>query len=130
MQLNESLAYQKLGKKGFDQLVAAFYKRVKTDDIMAPMYPDDDWPGAEARLASFLCFRFGGDQKYILERGHPRLRMRHAPFPVGPAARNRWVKLMAEAMTETKVPDDVRQILEPFFEQTATFMMNKEDDSA
>jgi len=130
MQLNESLVYQKLGKEGFGQLVAAFYRRVKTDDIMAPMYPDDDWAGAEARLAGFLCFRFGGDQQYILDRGHPRLRMRHAPFPVGPAARNRWVKLMEEAMTETKVPDDVRQILEPFFEQTATFMMNKEDDPA
>ena len=128
MQLNESDAYAALGAEGFDRLAAAFYRRVKADDLLGPMYPENDWEGAEARLAGFLRFRFGGDQTYIEQRGHPRLRMRHHPFPIGPAARNRWVSLMDQALDDIQAPEAARRVLAPFFAQTATFMMNRVDD--
>ena len=63
-----------------------------------------DLAGAEERLRGFLIFRFGGPPRYIEERGHPRLRMRHAPFAIGQAARNRWVQLMNNAFAEAALP--------------------------
>ena len=68
-----------LSDQQISDLTAAFYRRVREDDLIGPMYPDDDWSGAEQRLRDFLIFRFGGSDRYIQERGHPRLRMRHAP---------------------------------------------------
>ena len=107
-------------------LVAAFYRRIRTDDLIGPMYPDDDWEGSEKRLRDFLIFRFGGSDRYIQERGHPRLRMRHAPFSIGIPERDRWLELMAEAMKETNVPGSVSLNLKTFFEQVADFMRNRE----
>ena len=107
--------------------VCAFYKRVKEDDLLSPMYPDDDWEGAQERLADFLIYRCGGSQKYIEERGHPRLRMRHVPFQIGTAERDRWLKLMGEAMDETGVEPPASQLLADFFAQTADFMRNAPD---
>jgi len=105
-------------------MVAAFYRRVKVDDLIGPMYPDDDWEGAEKRLADFLIYRFGGSDRYIQERGHPRLRMRHAPFQIGIAERDRWLKLMGEAMEEVQIPPEHRLNLKVFFDQVADFMRN------
>jgi len=62
--------YQQIGEEGLNALVCAFYKRVKEDDLLSPMYPSDDWEGAQGRLADFLVYRCGGSQKYIEERGH------------------------------------------------------------
>ena len=115
---------QQIGEKGLNNLVCAFYKRVKEDDLLSPMYPDDDWEGAQERLADFLIYRCGGSQKYIEERGHPRLRMRHVPFQIGNAERDRWLKLMGEAMDETGVEPPASQLLADFFAQTADFMRN------
>ena len=89
------------------------------------MYPTEDLAGAEERLRDFLIGRFGGPQRYIEQRGHPRLRMRHAPFAIDAAARNRWVMLMDRALEEAKLPDDVTSLLREFFHGVATFMMNK-----
>ena len=89
------------------------------------MYPTDDLQGAEERLRDFLIFRFGGPQRYIENRGHPRLRMRHAPFAVTQAARDRWVQMMDRAFSEAKLPADAEGALRGFFESTATFMMNR-----
>ena len=86
------------GEAEITDLVAAFYRHVRTDDLIGPMYPDDDWEGSEKRLRDFLIFRFGGSDRYIQERGHPRLRMRHAPFSMGIPERDRWLELMAAAM--------------------------------
>ena len=94
----ESDVYARLGEEGFDRLVCAFYEGVRTDDILGPMYPPEDFEGAKIRLRDFLIQRFGGPTRYSDERGHPRLRMRHAPFPIGEAARDRWLQLMANAM--------------------------------
>ena len=113
------------GEDAVRSMVAAFYRRVREDDLLGPMYPDDDWDGAEERLADFLIYRFGGSQKYIEERGHPRLRMRHMPFQIGEAERDRWLELMGEAMDEVSVPDAVKAELGPFFAQTADFMRNR-----
>ena len=115
-----------LGEDGITELVAAFYRRVKTDDLIGPMYPDDDWEGAEHRLAGFLVYRFGGSDAYIKERGHPRLRMRHAPFAIGAKERDRWLEIMAAAMDEVAVPKEIYLNLKTFFEQVADFMRNRE----
>jgi hemoglobin len=118
--------YEQMGETGLRELVAAFYRRVKEDDLLGPMYPESDWQGAEQRLADFLVYRFGGSQKYIEERGHPRLRMRHMPFRIGEAERDRWLQLMGEAMVERAIADPVAGLLKDFFGQTADFMRNQE----
>lgn len=114
-----------VGEDGFRRLVAGFYRRVRTDPILSPMYPAADLEGAEARLRGFLIYRFGGPQTYIQTRGHPRLGMRHAPFPIDRAARDRWVKLMNEALDEAALPAEAVEPLRAFFEHTATFLMNQ-----
>lgn len=119
--------YGLIGEEGFTRLTAAFYARVRSDGILGPMYPEGDFAGAEKRLRGFLIFRFGGPQTYIMERGHPRLRIRHAPFPIGQAARDRWVALMDQALDEAALPADAEQILRPFFHDVATFLMNRGD---
>ena len=113
------------GEAEITDLVAAFYRHVRTDDLIGPMYPEDDWEGSEKRLRDFLIFRFGGSDRYIQERGHPRLRMRHAPFSIGIPERDRWLELMAAAMKETNVPGSVSLNLKTFFEQVADFMRNR-----
>ena len=71
-----------IGDEGFQRLVAAFYRQIPTDDLLGPLYPADDLEGSERRLCGFLIFRFGGPDHYLQERGHPQLRMRHAPFAI------------------------------------------------
>lgn len=122
--MDDSEIFQAIGEEGFERLVAAFYRHVPGDDILGPMYPPDDLEGAEQRLRDFLIGRFGGPSRYIEQRGHPRLRMRHAPFVIDGAARNRWVELMSKALEETKLPREVELALRPFFEGVATMMMN------
>ncbi len=117
--------YDLIGEDGFARLSAAFYRRVKSDDVLAPMYPADDWQGAEQRLREFLVFRFGGPDRYIVERGHPRLRMRHMPFAIDQTARDRWVTLMDAALEEARLPAEVVAVLRGFFGEVATFMMNR-----
>ena len=124
-QIDEQKLYEHIGEEGFQRLVAAFYKQIPGDDILGPMYPQHDFEGAEKRLRDFLVFRFGGPGRYIQERGHPRLRMRHAPFPIDQKARDRWIELMENAFAEAQLPDDAVAILRPFFHDVATFMINK-----
>lgn len=114
-----------LGEDGFVRLVSAFYRRTRQDDLIGPMYPPDDWEGAERRLADFLIFRFGGSDRYLRERGHPRLRMRHVPFAIGEAERDRWLALMAAAMDEVGLAGEARDQLGSFFVQVADFMRNR-----
>lgn len=123
----ESTVVADLGKPGIAAMVAAFYRLVKNDEILGPMYPADDWDGSEERLREFLWFRLAQDPTYLLKRGHPRLRMRHMPFRIDIAARDRWLHLMARAMDETGVHGDSRQWLDQFFFQIADFMRNQEE---
>lgn len=119
--------YSLIGEDGFHRLVAAFYRQVSVDDVLSPMYPRHDLVGAEERLRDFLIFRFGGPQRYLEQRGHPRLRMRHAPFPIGQAARDRWIELMNKALAEAALPGEADSLLRQFFDQVATFMINRTD---
>lgn len=119
--------YLTLGEPMLRRLVAAFYRRVREDDLIGPMYPQSDWEGAEQRLADFLIYRFGGPTTYLEQRGHPRLRMRHAPFSIGVAERDRWLDLMGSAMHETGIEPDAAEVLGGFFSQVADFMRNREE---
>jgi hemoglobin len=123
--VNEQQILNAIGEEGFRRLIAAFYKQVPGDPILGPMYPAEDLAGAEDRLRDFLIGRFGGPQRYIESRGHPRLRMRHAPFVIDTAARDRWMELMTRALDEVAFPREVREALEGFFGHMATFMVNR-----
>jgi hemoglobin len=122
----EEQVFQAVGEDGFTRLVAAFYRKVPGDDILGRMYPADDLPGAEQRLRDYLIFRFGGPQRYIEQRGHPRLRMRHLPFVIDQAARNRWMELMAASLDEADLPQDAAETLRGFFGPMSQFMINRQ----
>ncbi|MGB7159049.1 MAG: globin [Tepidisphaeraceae bacterium] len=124
MDLLDTQVYALIGDAGFRRLVAAFYRRVPGDDILAPMYPKHDLAGAEERLRGFLIQRFGGPDAYSQRRGHPRLRMRHAPFRIDQKGRDRWVELMEAALAEVDLPAEAIGPLRKFFHDSATFMIN------
>ena len=117
--------YPAIGEEGFTRLIAAFYKQVPGDDILGPMYPPRGLAGAEQRLRDFLIGRFGGPQRYIEQRGHPRLRMRHMPFAVDAAARERWLQLMTNALDEVQLPEDVDALLREFFAGVSAMLVNR-----
>jgi hemoglobin len=119
--------YAAVGEDGFRRLVAAFYRQVPGDAILGPMYPKHDLAGAETRLRDFLVGRFGGPPRYIEQRGHPRLRLRHAPFPIDPAARDRWLELMGAALDEAELGDEVTAFLRDFFGGVASMLVNRAD---
>jgi hemoglobin len=118
--------YNIIGEEGFERLVREFYRQVPNDEILGPMYPPEDLAGAEQRLRDFLVGRFGGPLRYIEQRGHPRLRMRHAPFPIDQSARDRWMQLMSNALGQAGFPAEVTGLLRTFLGNTATFMINRE----
>jgi hemoglobin len=123
--VREAEVYALIGEAGLTRLVAAFYRRVPQDDILGPMYPAHDLEGSEQRLRDFLIYRFGGPPRYIDERGHPRLRVRHAPFEVNPAARDRWMQLMTAAIEEAAFPAEADQFVRSFLGDIATFLINR-----
>lgn len=121
--------YATIGEAGIARITEAFYRQVATDDLLAPMYPKDDLQGSEQRLRDFLVYRFGGPQRYIEARGHPRLRMRHAPFPIDQRARDRWISLMDNALQAAALPADITATLQEFFRHVATFLINRDASS-
>ncbi len=123
--MDDSAIYSMIGEDGFIRLIAAFYRQVPQDDILGKMYPAEDLAGAEQRLRDFLIYRFGGPQRYIEQRGHPRLRARHMPFQIDRAARDNWMRLMNNAFAEAKLPAEAEQHLRTFFDQLSTFMINQ-----
>jgi hemoglobin len=116
--------YDIIGEQGIAGLTANFYRQVPRNSILAPMYPGDTLAASEMRLREFLIFRFGGPRRYIEQRGHPRLRMRHAPFPIDLTARNEWVALMDQAIAEMAFAPQVATVLRSFFHEVATFLIN------
>ena len=123
--MDEAQVYHAVGEDGFARLVAAFYRQVPGDDVLGPMYPRAELAGAEARLRDFLVGRFGGPARYIETRGHPRLRMRHAPFTITPAARDRWLQLMTRALDEVQLAPGADRVLRAFFADVSTMMINR-----
>ena len=123
--MNEAEVMATCGENGIRELIAAFYRKVRLDDLIGPMYPEDDWENSEQRLAEFMLFRLGASTNYLETRGHPRLKMRHLPFQIGAAERDRWLLLMGAAMDEVGTPPVAREFLDPFFAQVADFMRNR-----
>ena len=123
--MEETNIFALIGEEGFTRLVASFYRQVPADDILSAMYPREDLAGAEQRLRDFLIYRFGGSDRYIAERGHPRLRARHLPFAINQAARDRWMHVMDNAFAEASLPAEAEQVLRDFFGQMSTFMINQ-----
>ena len=123
--------FHALGEDGLARIVSAFYRRVPADDILGPMYQQaiahsgGSIADAEKRLLEFLIFRFGGPDRYVQQRGHPRLRMRHMPFSIDQHAARHWIAIMAASMDECAIHGETRTILDRYFAATAMFMVNK-----
>lgn len=113
------------GAPAFERLVHTFYQNVQRDGLLGPMYPDADFDGAERRLRMFLEQYWGGPHTYSDERGHPRLRMRHAPFSIGVAERDAWLACMKPAVDEMGLSDELYAELWGYLEGAATFMINQ-----
>ncbi len=116
--------YELLGEEKLTRLIHAFYRRVESDPVLRPLYPEADLSGAERRLRLFIIQYFGGPATYAEERGNPRLRMRHAPFVIGQRERDAWVHTMLAALDEAQIPEPAYHVMRDYFEKGATFMMN------
>jgi len=117
------------GMPFFEALVDAFYDGVATDEVLLPLYPEQpDLTGARRRLTLFLAQYWGGPTTYMEERGHPRLRMRHFPFHVGPRERDRWLVNMAAAVeavcVERSAPEGTAAELMAYFAPAAEHLRN------
>ena len=115
------------GEKFFTELVSLFYAQVATDPILRPMYPDEDLQAAARRLQLFLEQYWGGPTTYGEERGHPRLRMRHAQFPINEAAKDAWMRCMMAAVENIEIKDPERSELVQYLEMAANSLVNKLD---
>ncbi|WP_149202089.1 globin [Actinotalea subterranea] len=116
------------GTETFERLVAAFYAQVADDDLLRPMYPEQDLGPAAERLRTFLEQYWGGPTTYSEQRGHPRLRLRHAPYKVNPAARDRWLAHMRTALDSLALPPLQHATLWDYLERAAHAMVNTFDD--
>ena len=114
------------GMPFFERLVDRFYDGVAADPVLRPVYPEQDLAGARHRLTLFLAQYWGGPRTYDEERGHPRLRMRHFPFAIGPAERDRWLVHMRAAIADLAPPTDVAEALDRYFDNAAEAMRNRE----
>lgn len=115
------------GHDTFRLIVSRFYEQVREDEILRPLYPDDDLDGAEQRLMMFLEQYWGGPRTYSDQRGHPRLRMRHAPFRIGFLERDAWLRCMHTAVAEVDsatLDDPHRQALLDYLQMAANSMVN------
>jgi hemoglobin len=117
------------GHDFFSRLVHNFYREVAADPLLRSMYPEVDLGPAEHRLRMFLEQYWGGPTTYSERRGHPRLRMRHAPFKVTPVAKDHWLRCMRSALDLETMPAELRTELWNYFEHAALFMVNTLDES-
>ncbi|WP_431680881.1 globin [Kitasatospora sp. KL5] len=115
------------GEATFRRLVHRFYQGVAEDELLRPMYPEEDLGPAEERFALFLMQYWGGPRTYSEERGHPRLRMRHSPFKVDRAAHDAWLRHMRTALDELELPEDAERQLWDYLTYAAASMINTAD---
>jgi hemoglobin len=113
------------GEETFRRLVHRFYAGVATDPLLRPLYPDEDLGAAEERLRMFLMQYWGGPRTYSEQRGHPRLRMRHVPFPIGEAERDAWLGHMRTALDELELPESLETTLWDYLVMAANSLVNK-----
>ncbi len=114
------------GQPFFDALVEQFYVRVEADPTLRPLYPLDLEPGIRA-LALFLGQYWGGPTTYSDEKGHPRLRMRHAPFVIAEPQRDAWLAAMLAALADADAPEAAKQMMREYFTTASTAMINSLD---
>jgi hemoglobin len=124
----EQSFYQAVGGADtFAAIVSRFYALVAEDEVLRPIYPEEDLTGAEERLRMFLEQYWGGPRTYSDQRGHPRLRMRHNPFRIGPFERDAWLRCMHTAVASIDartLDDEHRRVLLDYLEMAANSMMN------
>jgi hemoglobin len=116
------------GHETFVRLVDRFYEGVADDELLRPMYPEEQLDGARERLTLFLEQYWGGPTTYSETRGHPRLRMRHAGFRIGPAARDAWLRHMRDAVDSLALPPMQHELLWDYLERAAHSLLNTFDD--
>ena len=112
------------GQPFFDALVERFYQHVEADPALRRLYPEDLAPGIRS-LALFLGQYWGGPATYSEEKGHPRLRMRHAPFAIGGPERDAWLTAMLAALDEVDAPEVAREMMRDYFNTASTAMINR-----
>ena len=121
--------YEALGGDSFfRRLVSGFYQQVRKDDLIGPMYPEDDWDGAEDRLRWFLAQYWGGPTTFNERRGAPMLRRRHLPYPIGQAEAERWLELMNRSLdqfTADELNEEQRAALVNHMERVAYMTINQ-----
>ncbi|GAB3986674.1 globin [Plantactinospora veratri] len=117
------------GEPTFRRLVDEFYAGVATDPVLRPMYPEADLGPAADRLRLFLIQYWGGPNTYSAQRGHPRLRMRHAPYRVGPVERDAWLRHMRQAVDRLELSPEQHETLWQYLERAAYFMVNTMDET-
>ncbi|MFF8955941.1 globin [Streptomyces sp. NPDC014894] len=123
--VQEQTFYEQVGgEETFRRLVHRFYQGVADDPLLRPMYPEEDLGPAEDRFATFLMQYWGGPRTYSENRGHPRLRMRHAPFPVDRAAHDAWLKHMRDALDELGLAPEHEEQLWKYLVYAAASMVN------
>jgi hemoglobin len=115
------------GEPTFRKLVTEFYAGVATDPLLRPIYPEEDLGPATERLTLFLVQYWGGPGTYSQQRGHPRLRMRHAPFSIGAAERDAWLGHMRRALDTLSLPPEQDAKLWEYFTHAAQFLVNRPD---
>ncbi|WP_019813333.1 globin [Saccharomonospora saliphila] len=115
------------GEQTFRTLVARFYAEVADDEVLRPLYPEADLGPAEERLRLFLMQYWGGPHTYSDQRGHPRLRMRHGPFKIGPRERDAWLRAMRVAVDESGIAEPYCGQLWQYLEMAAHSLMNSWD---
>jgi hemoglobin len=112
------------GEDTFRRLVEHFYAGVAADPVLRPLYPDDELEAAADRLRLFLIQYWGGPTTYSDQRGHPRLRMRHAPFAIGSAQRDAWLRNMRAALDSIALPEEYDRTLWDYLVRAAESMRN------
>jgi len=117
------------GEETFTRLVSRFYSAVRVDPVLRPLYPEDDLDAAEERLRLFLMQYWGGPTTYGDTRGHPRLRMRHAPFAIGERERDAWLANMRAAVDSLGLEPRAHDMLWTYLERAAYSLVNRFDES-
>jgi hemoglobin len=112
------------GEPTFRRIVGRFYELVAKDEVLRPLYPEEDLGPAEEHLRLFLMQYWGGPHTYSETRGHPRLRMRHAPFRIGPNERDAWLRCMRTAVEEAELAEEQRTVLWNYLEMAANSLLN------
>ncbi len=122
--MTETTIYEMVGgDETFQQLVDEFYARVEADEVLRPIFPEDLEPGKKWQFL-FLAQYFGGPMRYIEQRGHPRLRMRHMPYVIDREAAQHWLEHMLAAIDAVGIEEPAREEMRAYFKRAAPFMVN------